>query len=573
MFSFNRRHGSSNSNSIDLEKEKKPEEFNDQSLRNLNSSDSQGEEGSVTAIHTTHRSLNSRTINLIAIGGSVGTALFVTISGGLLNGGPANLFIAYTIWSCVMFTIIASIGEMVCYLPITAPFIQMAGRCVDEAFEAIVGMNYWLMTSINIAFEITAVNSMISFWRDDYSPAITFVLQIFIYTLLNVFAVRYFGESEFWLSLGKLILAIGLILFTFVTMVGGNPQHDAYGFRYWNNPGPMVEYLTGGSMGRFHGFMAAMNKAVFTCVGPEYLCMVAGETGQETRKVLAKSFRTVFYRLFVFYVLGSLCVSVLLASNDATLVKLAETNGGSNGAFSPYVIAMNNMKIKVLPHIVNALCVTSAFSAGNSYVYCSSRSLLALSYNGFAPKFLQYCTKNGVPIFCIGVSFCFSLLSLLQLGSSSGKALTWIVNVTASAQIANYFLMSITYMGFWRACQAQGVDKSTFRYRSWFQPYTILIGMFLTLCMVCAFGYIVLMPGRWDVGTFLTSYLMILLDVVVFIGYKLIKRTKFVNPAEADIFTGIEEVEQHELNYLEQRERLGLDVNPSIWQRIMNWIF
>ncbi|CCH41993.1 General amino acid permease [Wickerhamomyces ciferrii] len=556
---------------VDIENEKKTDELN-ASLRASNTSVSD-EQGSHTTIQSTHRTLNSRTVNLIAMGGSIGTALFVTISTGLLNGGPANLFMAYTIWSGVIFCVIASIGEMVCYLPIHAPFIQMAGRCVDEAFEAIVGMNYWLMSSILVPFEITAVNSMIHFWRDDYSPAITFVLQIFIYTLLNLFAVKYFGECEFWLSLGKVILAVGLIVFTFVAMVGGNPQHDAFGFRFWNNPGPMVEYLTGGSMGRFHGFMAALNKACFTCVGPEYLCMVAGETGQVTRKVLSKSFKTVFYRMAVFYVLGSLCVGVLVASNDETLMSMAGTGSESNGAFSPYVIAMKNLQIKVLPHIVNALCVTSAFSAGNSYVYCSSRALLALSKNGFAPKFFQYCTKTGVPIFCVTVSFCFSLLSLLQLGASGAKVLNWIVNVITGAQVANYFFMTITFLGFWRACNAQGIDKSTFRYKSWFQPYTVLFGMALTACMVGCLGYISLMPGRWDIGTFLTSYLMILLDVVVFILYKLIKRTKMVKPEEADLVNGLDEVEQHEMNYLEERERLGLDINPSIWQKISNWLF
>ncbi|CCH41991.1 General amino acid permease [Wickerhamomyces ciferrii] len=319
--------------------------------------------------------------------------------------------------------------------------------------------------------------------------------------------------------------------------------------------------------------MSAMNMACLTVCGPEYLAMVAGETGQETRKVLSKSFKTVFYRLAVFYVLGSLSVGVVIASNDKTLVRLAAEGGGSNGAFLPYVIAMNNMKIKILPHIVNALCVTSAFSAGNSYTFCSTRSLLALSKNGFAPKFLQYCTKNGVPIYCVGVTFCFALLSLLQLGASTGKVLSWIINIVASAQVLNYCMMSITYLGFWRACKAQGIDRSKFKYRSWFQPYTAIFGMILTACMVGAMGYISLMPGRWDISTFLTSYLMVLLDIVVYSGYKLIKRTKMIKPEEADLFTGLDEVEQHELEYLEHREKLGLDLNPSLWQKISNWLF
>lgn len=522
--------------------------------------------------YSTQRTLTARTLHLIAIGGSIGTGLFVTISTGLLYGGPLGLFLAFFIWTGVVFGVTASIGEMVCYLPISSPFIQMAGRCVDEAFEVVVGFNYFIMISVYIPFEITAVNGMIHYWRDDYSPAISFCIQIFCYTLLNLFAVKWFGESEFYLSLGKLFLAIALIFFTFITMVGGNPQHDAFGFRYWNNPGPFVEYITMGNLGRFHGFLAALNKACFTVVGPEYLSMVAGEAGQETRKVLAGTFRSVFYRLTCFYILGALSVGILVASNDPTLVALASTGSTSSGSYSPYIIAMNNMNIKIFPHIVNVLCVASAFSAGNSYVYCSSRALYAISQRGHAPKFLQYCTKSGVPVFCVGVAFLFSLLSLLQLGDNTAKVLNWIVNLCTGAQINNYFFMCITYMGFYLACNAQGIDRKSFRYMSWFQPYTAYICMFLTACMVGSLGYTVFMPGMWSIQNFLTYYLMILIDIVLYIGYKLIMRTKFVPSAEADLTTGLDEVEDHEMRYLESLERQGKS-DQGLLSRMMSWVF
>ncbi len=543
------------------------------SLHNINSShEATSVQEYDTGYRSTHRTLKSRTLHLIAMGGSIGTGLFVTISTGLLYGGPLGLLLAFLIWTGIIFIVTASIGEMVCYLPVSSPFIQMAGRCVDEAFEVIVGFNYFIMISVYIPFEITAVNGMIHYWRDDYSPAISFCIQIFIYTMLNLFAVKYFGESEFYLSIGKVILAIGLIFFTFVTMVGGNPQHDAFGFRYWKHPGPLVETLTTGSMGQFHGFMAALNKACFTIVGPEYLAMVAGEAGQETRKVLAGTFRTVFYRLTVFYILGALSVGILVPSNDKTLTLLASSGSTSNGSYSPYIIAMNNLNIKVLPHIVNVLCVSSAFSAGNSYVYCSSRSLYAISQRGFAPEFLQYCTKTGVPVFCVGVAFLFSLLSLLQLGDSAAKVLNWIVNLCTGAQILNYFFMCITYLGFFYACEAQGVDRKAFRYTSWFQPYLAYFAMVIIGCMVGALGYTVFMPGSWSVENFLTYYLMVLLDLVIFIAYKLIKRTKRVRSAEADLITGLEEVEMHEQAYLESVAEKGQHPG-SLKQRIMDWVF
>ncbi|CDR45067.1 CYFA0S16e01706g1_1 [Cyberlindnera fabianii] len=539
------------SKATDVECEKKDNELQtDSTSTSSNSTLDKGQ-------HTTKRTLNARTLHLIAMGGSIGTGLFVTISTGLLYGGPLGLFLAFSIWTTVIFSITASIGEMVCYLPVSSPFIQMAGRCVDEAFEVIVGFNYFIMTAVYIPFEITAVNGMIHYWRDDYSPAITFCLQIFVYTVLNLFAVKWFGESEFYLTIGKVFLAIALIFFTFITMVGGNPQHDAFGFRYWQTPGLLSTYITIGSMGRFHGFMAALNKACFTIVGPEYLSMIAGEAGQETRKVLAGTFRTVFYRLTVFYVFGALSVGILLPYNDPTLNQLAASGSTANGSYSPYIIAMNNMGIKVFPHIVNALCVASAFSAGNSYVYCASRALYSISLRGYAPKFFQYCTSSGVPIFCVGVAFLFSLLSLLQLGDNTAKVLTWIVNLCTGAQILNYFLMTITYFCFWRACNAQGLNRHSFAYTSWCQPYTIIYGFVMTGLMVGVLGYTVFMPGHWNIENFLTYYLMVFLNIVIFIAWKLIKRTKMVKPEEADLTTGLAEVEEHELAYLESLQREG----------------
>jgi amino acid transporter len=527
--------------------------------------------GSLENYHT-KRELTPRTLHMIAIGGAIGTGLFVTISTALYKGGPGSLFLAYFLWTWVIFAVTASIGEMVCYLPISSPFIQMAGRCVDEAFEVVVGFNYYIMISCYIPFEIVAVNGMVHYWRDDYSPAITFCIQIVIYCGLNLYAVKWFGESEFYLTITKLLLAFGLIFFTFITMVGGNPQHDAFGFRNWNDPGSFAEYLTTGSMGRFHGFLGALTQACFTIVGPEYLSMVAGEAGQETRKVLAGTFRSVFYRLILFYVLGALSVGILLPYNDPTLLELAGAGSTSSGAYSPYVIAINNMGIKVLPHVVNAACLITTFSAGNSYVYCSSRALYSISIRGHAPKIFQYCSKQGVPIYCVGMAFLFSLLSLLQLGDNTAKVLSWILAICTSSQLNNYFFMCITYLGFYYACNAQGLDRKSFKYTSWFQPYTAYVAAFFTLCMIGTIGYTVFMPGNWDVVNFLTSYLMLFIDIGLFVGYKLIMKTKVVKSYEADLVTGLAEVEEHEQEYLADLQRQGKS-DDGTFKSIMNWVF
>lgn len=332
----------------------------------------------------------------------------------------------------------------------------------------------------------------------------------------------------------------------------------------------MGEAITTGLLGKFQGFLGALISACFTVVGPEYMSMVAGEA-MNPRKVMPTAFKTVLYRLSLFYIGGALSVSVLIAYNDPEYLRL--TSDSSNAASSPYVVAMKNLHINVLPHIVNALILTSAFSAGNSYTYCSSRALYGLAKKGFVPRFFSRCTKNGVPLYCVGVSVCFSMLSLMQLGESGTKALSYMVSLCTGSQLLNYGFMTIIYMGFYNACRVQGLDRSTFPYRAWFQPYSICVSAFFIWCMVGCIGYTCFLPGQWSVDTFLYNYVMIFVSIGIFIFWKLFKRTKFIKPSEADLFTGLDEIEDHEYQYYAKREVSDKERKDSIFRRIMNWVF
>ena len=212
-------------------------------------------------------------------------------------------------------------------------------------------------------------------------------------------------------------------------MVGGNPLGDRFGFRYWIEPGAFNEYYKTGDTGKFLGFLSALIAASFTIAGPDYVSMAAGET-INPRVVLPKAFNGVFYRLTAFFVLGVLCVGILVPYNDPTMADAFE-NGKPGAAASPYVISMDRLRIPVLPHIVNAVVLTAAFSAGNSYVYCASRSLYGLALEGKAPQILTKCTKKGVPIYCVAVVLLIALLSFLQVSNGASVVLAWFVNLVS----------------------------------------------------------------------------------------------------------------------------------------------
>lgn len=167
--------------------------------------------------------------------------------------------------------------------------------------------------------------------------------------------------------------------------------------------------------------------------------------------------------------MGALCVGILVPYNDPTLLKVLNTQGDGTGAASPYVIAMQNLGVSGLPHLVNALLVTSIFSAGNTYCYMATRSLYSLSLSGQAPKFLQTTNKSGIPYYCFAVTMAFPFLSFLQVSNGSATAITWLVNLVTASQLINYVVMGTTYLFFYRACKAQGIDRNTLPYRGTLQ--------------------------------------------------------------------------------------------------------
>ncbi|KAL2784347.1 amino acid permease/ SLC12A domain-containing protein [Aspergillus keveii] len=453
---------------------------------------------------------------------------------------------------------------MVTYLPISSPFVRFAGRYVDDAFGVAAGYNFFIFEAAMVPFEITACNLIIHYWSDVVPLAAMITIMLVLFVLLNVFAVKWYGESEFWLSLSKVLLSVGLILFTFIAMLGGNPKGDRFGFRYWQEPGAFAEYNKTGDLGRWLGFLACLIQASFTIAGPDYVSMAAGES-VDPRGNLPRAFNGMFYRLTAFFILGTLCVGILVPSNDQTMADAFKTNA-PGAAASPYVIAMDRLGIPVLPHIVNAMILLAAFSAGNSYVYCASRTLFGLALDGKAPRFFTKCTKAGVPIYCVAAVLLIALLAFLQVSNNASVVLNWFISLVTSSQLINFTVITFTYTRWRKARQAQGIPRSSLPYKSYGQPYVAYTAMVATAVMTFVGGYEVFLPGNWDVPTFLFSYTMIGVFPVLYFGWKFLHRTEVRKPEEVDLVTGLEEIEEYTRNYVPEPA-------SNVFSRFGDWIF
>ncbi|WVR04390.1 hypothetical protein IAU60_001392 [Kwoniella sp. DSM 27419] len=513
------------------------------------------------AYEVNHRRLVPRQIQLASFAGAIGAALFVAIGAGALSG-PLALLLGFMFWVTVIYAVNQCQLEIVTLLPLDGSFIRLAGRMVDPALGVAVGWNHFFAMTSFVMFEATIINTLVEYWGYNASPAILITVSLVFYLALNVYRADLFGEAEFWLALGKVLLAIGLLAYTFITMVGGNPLHDKYGFRYWKDPGP---WAGDSASKKLMSFVNAVNVAGFCTGGPEYISMIAGEA-KNPRRVVPRAFKTIVSRLLLFYIGGSLCVGIIIPYNEPTLITGADTYAGK----SPYVVSMTRLGIPVLPSIVNAVLLTCVVSGGNAYTFNASRALHALALDRKAPAVLKRTNSKGVPYICVIVVMLLSCLSFLALGSGSAKVLSWILNLATAATMFNWTVMAITWVRFNAAMKAQGIDRKTFLpVSSRLQPYAGYWALFWAPFFLIVQGYAVFLKGNWSVATFIFNYGIIALAGGIGLGFKIFDKTRFWRKKEVDLQSDVAFFDSLTEYYQNVREEAGpLNLKDRILEKI-----
>ncbi|KAF7874217.1 hypothetical protein EAF04_002889 [Stromatinia cepivora] len=515
------------------------------------------------------RGLKSRHIQFIALGGTIGTGLFLGIGGALTQAGPLSILLGYSFTGIAIFAMMQCLGEMATWLPLPGAIPQFCARYVDDALGFAVGWNNWYSAAITLCAEISAASVVIQYWPGavHISVAVWISIIIVLVICLNIFAVSIYGEAEFLFASIKIITIVGLLIMAFIVDLGGNPKNDRLGFRYWKHGQAMKEYDSTGDTGRFLGLFSTLVNAAFSYGGVELVAVAAGEA-ENPRKNIPKAVRRVFWRILFFYVLGSLAIGVLVSSSDKHLLK-AQEEGAPGAARSPWVIGIQNAGIPVLPSIINAVILTSATSSANAFLYTGSRYLFALAQNKQAPRFLLRCSKAGVPYWAVLCTASISLITYLSVGSGgAATAFTWFQNLTTIASLFTWCSICVAYIQFYKALAAQGVDRNTLVFKSRFQPYTayISLGFFIVIIFFNGFDVFVGQNhSHWNITNFLTAYIGIPIFFVLYGFWKILKRTKWVSPADADIYTG--------KAALDAEDGQWPDLTPrNVWERIWFWI-
>ncbi|KGO39926.1 Amino acid/polyamine transporter I [Penicillium expansum] len=524
------------------------------------------------------RELKARHISMIAIGGAIGTGLVVG-TGSALTAGPGSLLIAYCFMGFVVWTVMCGLGEMAAWLPLSSGFTGYAGRFCDPALGFTLGWCYYLKYIILPPTQLTAAALVITYWpktsAENVNPGVWIAIFMLAIIVINYFGVKIFGELEFWLSSFKVIVILGLILCSFIFALGGGPDHDRRGFRYWSEPGAFATKYTGGSLGKFLAFWSTMVQATFAFLGTELIGVTVGEA-QNPRKTIPKAIKLTFWRILVFYILSVLFLGMLVPYNSPDLV--FATKAKSSAAASPFVVAMK--QVAALPHIINGCILVFVFSAANSDLYIATRTLYGLAREKKAPKIFARTNRAGVPIYALALSSSFCLLAFMSVSSGSKAVFGYFTDMVSIFGLLTWISLLITHIFFVRARRAQGVDEATLAYKAPLGIIGSCVALFF--CVLVAFtrsfGVFVHKPetyGDFDYKTFITSYIGIPLYVMAFAGWKLWKRTEIVKPHNADIWTGKAEIDREEAEYTAMMaiEDQNLSGWNKVYRKSLAWLF
>ncbi|GJN92977.1 hypothetical protein Rhopal_006022-T1 [Rhodotorula paludigena] len=468
-----------------------------------------------------HRGLKARHISMIAIGGSIGTGLVIGSGSALVRGGPVGLFISYIIMGFCAFATMMSLGEQAAYLPLKRGFSGYASRFVDPALGVAVGYcylcKYLVVTPNNIAW---------------------ITIFIVIIVLLNLLGIKVFGELEFWASFLKLVTLTGLIICGLVIDLGGAPNGERLGFRYWRDK-PFSHYIFQNDTGVFLGVWACMTAALFA-----YMVGVTFGEAQNPRKTVPATIKRTFWRILVFYIGSVFIVGLIVRADDPELI--AVTKQSTSAAASPFVLAIERAQIRALPDIINGCLLLFVMSAANSDLYIGTRTLYGLAAQGYAPRFFMKVNRY------------------LAADSGSYQVFTYFTATVTLLGALTWLSILGSHLAFMRALKAQGVSRDSLPWKAPGQPYVAWTAFVITAIVTFFKGFDSFTP-TFNYKTFITNYCGIPLYIALYFGWKFCFKTKIIPAAEVDLISGRREFDEDQLAW-EEAKMAG--PKKSIWQKI-----
>lgn len=442
---------------------------------------------------TLKRGLKNRHIQLIALGGAVGTGLFLGIGQTIQMAGPSVL-LGYAIGGFIAFLIMRQLGEMVVEEPVAGSFSHFAYKYWGNFAGFASGWNYWVLYVLVAMAELTAVGKYIQVWWPEFPSWATAALFFLLINAINLTNVKVYGEMEFWFAIIKVVAVVGMILFGGWLLLSGQGGPQASVSNIWAQGGFFPHGIS--------GLVMAMAVIMFSFGGLELVGITAAEADDPTKSI-PRATNQVIWRILIFYI-GSLAVLLSLYP----WVKVV-------GESSPFVMIFHDLGETLVANVLNVVFLTAALSVYNSCVYSNSRMLYGLAKQGSGPQALLKVDRRGVPYVALGVSALATAICVLINYLMPGEAFGLLMALVVSALVINWAMISLAHLKFRRAKDRQGVQT---RFRAILYP----VGNWICLAFMVAILVIMLMTPGMAISVWLIPVWL----VVLAIGYAIKNRTQ-----------------------------------------------
>lgn len=460
------------------------------------------------------RGLKARHMQMIAIGGSIGTGLFVASGGTISEAGPGGALVAYALIGIMVLLLMQSLGEMSARLPVAGSFQTYATVFVNRHFGFAIGWNYWFNWAITVAAELVAAGIVMSYWFPDVPGWIWAAIFLVLLTGLNALSSKAFGEGEYWLAAIKVITVIVFLICGFA-MIFGIIGGSSPGFSNWTEgDAPFV----GGWLSIVSVFMIAG----FSFQGTELVGVAAGEAENPQRDV-PKAIKTIFWRIMLFYIGAIFVIGMLIPYLDPSLL----SSEASDIATSPFTLVFERAGIAFAAALMNAVILSAILSAGNSGLYASARMLYSMAKDGKAPKIFARLNKRGVPVPAMLLTASVGLFGFLTAIIGQGEAYTWLLNVSGLSGFIAWVGIAVSHYQFRKAYIASGQSLAELPYKAPLFPLGPILAFVILLVVIAGQNYQAVLDG--NLLQMASSYVGLPIFLLLWLGHWLATRKQ---PAE-----------------------------------------
>jgi len=510
------------------------------------------------------KKMKTRHLHMIAIGGSIGAGFFVGSGSALNRGGPASLFLDFSIMGVMIFNVVYALGELAVMYPVSGGFYTYSTRFIDPSWGFAMGWNYVFQWAIVLPLEMNVAALTVGYWPGGEAVSISVWMAVFwiFIIVINVFGTLGYAEEEFWSSCLKLAATVIFMIIALVLVLGGGPSNGIYD-EYW---GARTWYDPGAFNNGFKGFCSVFVTAAFSFSGTELVGLAAAETPNPL-KSLPGAIRQVFWRITLFYILGLTFVGLLVRYDDDRL--LGAEGGQSNT--SPFVIAAKDAGLIGFDSFMNVVILVSVVSIGVSGVYGGSRTLTALADQGYAPGFFTYVDKSGRPLWSVLFILIWGALAYMNLVSTGETVFNWLLSLSGLAALFTWGSICLAHIRFRKAWAYHGHTLDEIPFKAAGGVWGSWLGIAIIVIVLIAQFYTAVSPIGTKTGTasdFFSAYLAFFVVAFFWICGYFWKREGWLRTAQMDVDTGRRELDWDLIN----REREEMKTWPA-WKRLCARIF